>query len=1515
MILRLAVLLALAVPAAALAQTPVTRIAEVSDSHVAMDFSPDGHRLAVASVNSLRVYDATTGAVLLRDDFDFETYLNDVLFAPDGVHLALAMGDKGLALLDTRQPADPVVLRHEGDWQTLAQTRMDDLFISTDGFRGSAQAFDWQGLTPQEIRFTDLLPRPAFFEDRGLYEPFGEPGPVQLPVYGDEIAYQSYPPDPGATLPSFEALSASWTEPLIWYLYGGFDREGKLFAFEGPGISDLGLITLRQTTGGARALFSIKADTGWQVLLYDPARDAVTMRIEAGAQDLAYLNDAVLSADGMRVALHGTDHSVTIFDLGAAPEGTEPTAAIQTEDEAPAPILALNRAHEGRIVQIALAPDGKTFATRGEGDRVFLWDRESRRQLRAIGGGDQVFSFDYAPDSQSILTVGSVNGPRLWRVADGGLEVELPGRNRLYWAGFVTENRILQCDFEGCAIGARDDFLARRAQEVPYPEIIGQGAARDIRIAPDKGAAVLRFKEGQLLRLDLAQMQFHDAGQVPDAVSLALGADGLALIGTEAGKLQLRNLKATEPIWEADLGAAPRVSALAGTRFLVDLKGSLPFDESLPGTPPERRVFDAATRSFESALPVPPDYFRTSAPGPAAYDPVTETLFAVLQSDVPDPDVRIDIVDMAQASWAGSIRSLATEPARMTFAQGGRMLVIDGARTAVHWDLETGKLVDRRPSSILARSGAAGDAVAYLETAPERWGELRIRGAALGDRAVDWARPEGSENSFGPEFEQLVSNGSELLAVGACRFGTEGDCTVTAALFDLDRIGRGEAGAAHVVDFAEVSGGASFLLSPDGTVALAAGFDMLTAYDTTTGATLWRSEFDPNFVSPGAVFAPDGATVLLERRSNQLFEIRDTVTGALRGQIENDDYLVQITLAAAETGTGQLLRFDEARVSLLDPTGEIGASIALQGGLYGTTRWDPQSGAIFIDDGAGRNLLWHPGTGNVSTIEAHVATGKAPAFSPDGDLLALIETSGLVSLWRVETGARVARLAGLRDGNWAVIGNDGRYDASDPGDFPALGWVLPEAPTRVLPLELFYREFFEPALLPRLIRGEAFAPLPDLRGINRLQPTLRFERIEADPDHPGSTRVVIEISETEADGARSGIGPIKLFRDGQMVGLHEFDTGTQGPQSVVFDDILMPEADRPSVFTAYGFNADGIKSETIRERFTPTAPPSTPRKPRAYVISVGVDSYANPAWDLNYAGADAELSASEIAPRLRAGGAFDRVVELPMISRVGTPPQAERAQIEAVLRRLAGETVDESLLAGLPGAAAFDRARPEDFVYFFFAGHGLAGRDGRFHLFPADFGKGASGRKIGPDELAQTLPSDVLSNLLLRIQAGRMVMVIDACNSAASVEGGGFKPGPMGSRGLGQLAYDKGMRVLTASQAEGVALESDQLRHGMLSYAMFEEGLEDQRADRAPVDQRVSFAELLDFATTRVPDLYLEIANDQFQPVQRGTMDLSFVVDGTAPTEPEGGRFLQRPALFDFSDRASNDAVYLGLGG
>ncbi len=75
------------------------------------------------------------------------------------------------------------------------------------------------------------------------------------------------------------------------------------------------------------------------------------------------------------------------------------------------------------------------------------------------------------------------------------------------------------------------------------------------------------------------------------------------------------------------------------------------------------------------------------------------------------------------------------------------------------------------------------------------------------------------------------------------------------------------------------------------------------------------------------------------------------------------------------------------------------------------------------------------------------------------------------------------------------------------------------------------------------------------------------------------------------------------------------------------------------------------------------------------------------------------------------------------------------------------------------------------------------------------------------------------------LDAGHLLLIIDACNSGQALEAEEKRRGPMNSKGLAQLAYEKGMYILTAAQSFQAALEAAQLGHGLLTYALVEEGL------------------------------------------------------------------------------------------
>jgi uncharacterized caspase-like protein len=229
---------------------------------------------------------------------------------------------------------------------------------------------------------------------------------------------------------------------------------------------------------------------------------------------------------------------------------------------------------------------------------------------------------------------------------------------------------------------------------------------------------------------------------------------------------------------------------------------------------------------------------------------------------------------------------------------------------------------------------------------------------------------------------------------------------------------------------------------------------------------------------------------------------------------------------------------------------------------------------------------------------------------------------------------------------------------------------------------------------------------------------------------------------------------------------------------------------------------------------------------------------------------------------------------------------ATKANIKTVLDLLAGRQVAAADVARIPNAEKLRQARPEDLVIITFSSHGYADRkgEGKFYFVTYDIGASSDFDEM----LRRSISSNELSLWLRDVDAGEMAMIVNACYSSAAITGEGFKPGPMGSRGLGQLSYEKGMRILAATQADNVALENELIRQSLLTYALIRDGLELGRADFKPEDKVITLAEWLAYGEDRVPKLYESILSGKI-------------------TDPDTLR-IQQPSLFDFS-RKRRDMV------
>ncbi|MDT5121852.1 MAG: hypothetical protein QOC96_1334 [Acidobacteriota bacterium] len=594
---------------------------------------------------------------------------------------------------------------------------------------------------------------------------------------------------------------------------------------------------------------------------------------------------------------------------------------------------------------------------------------------------------------------------------------------------------------------------------------------------------------------------------------------------------------------------------------------------------------------------------------------------------------------------------------------------------------------------------------------------------------------------------------------------------------------------------------------------------------------------------------------------------------------------------------------------------------------------------LTVDASANVVNLWRIPTGEkVQQFVGHLANVTSVAFSPDGRFVLTGSSDSTTRVWDASTGHELCRLVSFTSGAWAVIAPDGRFDTNNLEEIKGLQWIVPDAPFTPLPLEIFIRDYYEPRLLPRILAGEKFKDVPSLAKLNRAQPKVEIKEISK-PDEQGGVSVTVEVARAKSETQRdvqgnlleTGVYDLRLFRDGQLVG-YEPDKGREvrlekdGTRTIKFENIRLPrKAGVKSVeFSAYAFNVDQVKSATARKSVEIPDGLQTV-KGRAYIITVGVNAYENTAFDLNFAANDARRLQDVMHRSLIGSGEYAEkdIVQIPLISdyrtdggkSVASPNNATKRVFKAVLDLLSGKKVDDpELLKQIPNPDQIQAARPEDLVLISFSSHGYAAPNGDFYFITSDTGPG-TGKKPTPELLKHAVSSEELSLWLRDVDAGEMVMIVDACQSTAAVAAAGFKPGPMDSRGLGQLSYDKGMKILTATQSDSVALESHLIKQGLLTYALVHDGIEAWQADFKPQDKSITLSEWLAYGVNRVPGLYEEVRQGKVQTFGRAVSENEaqpaiIRQDGNNGTGSKSLDLveiqsikIQQPSLFDFTKK------------
>jgi hypothetical protein len=336
-----------------------------------------------------------------------------------------------------------------------------------------------------------------------------------------------------------------------------------------------------------------------------------------------------------------------------------------------------------------------------------------------------------------------------------------------------------------------------------------------------------------------------------------------------------------------------------------------------------------------------------------------------------------------------------------------------------------------------------------------------------------------------------------------------------------------------------------------------------------------------------------------------------------------------------------------------------------------------------------------------------------------------------------------------------------------------------------------------------------------------------------------------------------GIANIRVTLNGQEIGKLEERT-PQKSMAVSVPVTLRPGA---NTLVVTATETDGAVQQEIRTviydapkvaAVPPAAAPPPPKVVRnQWAVIIGVGKYeASSIPGLQYTVTDAEA----IYKTLTTAGGFKKEHVLLLTDKSERKPTLRN--IKWALGTFLGRS-----------------AQKDDTVLIYFAGHGAPEVDTRGierdglakYLIPTD---------ADPDDLYSTaLPMDELQTIFGRIEAERVVVLLDACYSG-SAGGRTFaakktRAGAVDDLFLERLTRSKGRAIITASRPTEVSIELPELGHGIFTYYVVQglKGAADLNRDGI-----VTLQELYEYLEQQVTQKARSVGGNQ-HPVMKGELE------------------------------------------
>ena len=436
-------------------------------------------------------------------------------------------------------------------------------------------------------------------------------------------------------------------------------------------------------------------------------------------------------------------------------------------------------------------------------------------------------------------------------------------------------------------------------------------------------------------------------------------------------------------------------------------------------------------------------------------------------------------------------------------------------------------------------------------------------------------------------------------------------------------------------------------------------------------------------------------------------------------------------------------------------------------------------------------------------------------FSANNKYFFTISEDNTTKAFETATGRLLGTLYVFRETNdFAFVSPEGRFDGTQDG-MKKLYYLKNR---EVYPLEILFEKYYTPNLYARLTNGEIFPVIDDntirSKPIVKIQYAEKTRNLEVEEDLPTyvNTTGVAEIT-INALAPDDAVDEIRLFHNGKIVTLTTRNL-------IVADDIKNNSATKKytvnllnglNSFRAVALNTQRTESQpdeiVITYKSGNNSEPANnkpvngnvavispvDRNGTLHLIVIGINQYQNKKMVLNYALADATAFKTELEKDAKSIIANIKTYFV-------TDNEANKAGFENALNEVR------------------QNAKPQDVFIFYYAGHGVIGKDKEFYLVPND----VSDLKNVQAELEQKgLPARLLQKYAVDIAAQKQLFILDACQSAGAFNEMLSDNGDQ-QKSIAMVSRSTGTHWMAASGAQQFANEFSQLGHGAFTFVLLE---------------------------------------------------------------------------------------------